>query len=233
MLTPCFNDPTVALISVYDSGSNPRPGEISLAHRGVLFLDELPEFDRKVLEALREPLETGRVTISRAARQAEFPARFQLLAAMNPSPQGVEIHSAAAQRYRAKLSGPLLDRIDIHLEVPRVPSVALSEGGGEEEDSATVRQRVTAARSVMLARQGVANAVLTPAAVREFAPLTPSDRDLLDRALEKLRLSGRARDRIIKLARTIADLDGKGHIDTRCLTEAIGYRNLDRLFANG
>ncbi len=125
MLTRCFLDTTVSPISVYDSGSQPGPGEISLAHHGTLFLDELPEFDRRVLEALREPMESGEVVISRAARQATSPARFQLVAAMNPSPQGTEIHSRAAQRYRAKISGPLLDRIDIHLEVPRVPATDL------------------------------------------------------------------------------------------------------------
>jgi len=227
--SPHHSASAVALIG---GGSNPRPGEISLSHRGVLFLDELPEFDRKVLEALREPLETGKVTISRAAQQAEFPARFQLIAAMNPSPQGVEVHSAAAQRYRAKVSGPLLDRIDMHLEVPRVPAKELS-GKPDGMDSARIREQVSRARTAMLQRQGHANALLTPAGLDGVAALDTGLRQLLDQAIEKLKLSGRARDRILKLARTIADLDGKSAIDQQSLTEAIGYRNLERLFASG
>jgi len=224
--SPHHSASAVALIG---GGSHPRPGEISLTHRGVLFLDELPEFDRKVLEALREPLETGRVTISRAARQSEFPADFQLIAAMNPSPQGVELHSPAAQRYRAKISGPLLDRIDMHLEVPRVSADQLSLPP-DEQDSATIREQVAQARARMLERQGKPNAQLGTAEVDQVASLEVALLRLLNQAIEKLQLSGRARDRILKLARTIADLDGKTDIDHQCLTEAIGYRNLDRLF---
>lgn len=214
------------------SGSNPKPGEISLAHFGVLFLDELPEFDRKVLEALREPLENGKITISRAAQQAEFPAQFQLIAAMNPSPQGVEIESVAAQRYRAKLSGPLLDRIDMHLEIPRVPATEFNSVAAEET-SAEVRARVTEARAVMLRRQNKPNARLSSSELTYVAELDAKNQLFLNQAIEKLKLSGRARNRILKVARTIADLEGKPQIDTACLSEAMGYRNLDRLFRIG
>lgn len=224
--SPHHSASAVALIG---GGSHPKPGEISLAHHAVLFLDELPEFDRRVLEALREPMESGKITISRAAHQAEFPAEFQLIAAMNPSPQGVEIQSLAAQKYRARLSGPLLDRIDLHLEVPRVPAQALGNST-PEESSDQVRARVIQARSNMLARQGMQNANLSPRDVETHAPLTAQDHKFLNHAIEKLKLSGRARDRIIKVARTIADLENKVDIDTECLSEAIGYRNLDRLF---
>ncbi|MFN2381923.1 MAG: YifB family Mg chelatase-like AAA ATPase [Guyparkeria sp.] len=161
---PHHSASSVALIG---GGSHPAPGEISLAHHGTLFLDELPEFDRRVLEALREPLEAGSVMISRAARHARFPADFQLVAAMNPSPQGSEIHSRAAQRYRAKISAPLLDRIDIHLEVPRVPATDLDQAQPEGEESRTVRERVIAARRRMLGRQGVVNARLNAGGVAE------------------------------------------------------------------
>lgn len=221
---------SASAVALIGGGSNPKPGEISLAHHAVLFMDELPEFDRKVLEALREPLENGRITISRAAQQAEFPARFQLIAAMNPSPQGTEVHSLAAQRYRAKLSGPLLDRIDMHLEIPRVSARALDEQT-TEESSAAVRARVVVARAAMMTRQNVPNAFLTPRILERVAALSADDRSFLNQALEKLKLSGRARDRILKVARTIADLDQKTDIDQVCLSEALGYRNLDRLFA--
>ncbi|ACX97202.1 YifB family Mg chelatase-like AAA ATPase [Halothiobacillus neapolitanus] len=227
--SPHHSASSVALIG---GGSNPKPGEISLAHFGVLFLDELPEFDRKVLEALREPLENGKITISRAAQQAEFPAQFQLIAAMNPSPQGVEIDSIAAQRYRAKLSGPLLDRIDMHLEIPRVPATEFNSVAAEET-SAEVRARVTEARAVMLRRQSKPNAQLSSSELGNVAELDPKNQLFLNQAIEKLKLSGRARNRILKVARTIADLDGKPQIDTACLSEAMGYRNLDRLFRIG
>jgi magnesium chelatase family protein len=226
-----FRNPhhSASAVAIIGGGSNPKPGEISLAHGGILFLDELPEFDRKVLEALREPLENGKITISRAAQQAEFPARFQLIAAMNPSPQGVEINSVAAMRYRAKLSGPLLDRIDMHLEIPRVPAAALAENT-HEESSEIIRQRVSAARMIMIQRQGMANAYLSPKKLNEVAILNSNNQSFLNSAIEKLKLSGRARSRILKVARTIADLEQKIDIDTAALSEAIGYRNLDRLF---
>lgn len=185
-----------------------------------------------MLEALREPLENGKITISRAAQQAEFPAEFQLIAAMNPSPQGVEIDSVAAQRYRAKLSGPLLDRIDMHLEIPRVPATEFSSVAAEET-SAEVRARVTEARAVMLQRQNKPNARLSSSELGSVAELDEKNQLFLNQAIEKLKLSGRARNRILKVARTIADLDGKPQIDTACLSEAMGYRNLDRLFRIG
>ena len=222
---------SASAVALIGGGSQPGPGEISLAHHGTLFLDELPEFDRRVLEALREPMEVGSVMISRAARQATFPADFQLVAAMNPSPQGTEIHSRAAQRYRAKVSGPLLDRIDIHLDVPRVPATDLDQPAEPGEDSATIRERVVKARKRMLERQGVVNARLDARGVAEQVPLEKAERDMLNRAIEKLQLSGRARERILKLARSIADYDDRTAIDATVLAEAIGYRNLDRLFA--
>lgn len=222
---------TASAAALIGGGSQPGPGEISLAHHGTLFLDELPEFDRRVLEALREPMEMGSVMISRAARQATFPADFQLVAAMNPSPQGSEIHSRAAQRYRAKVSGPLLDRIDIHLEVPRVPAADLDRPAASGEDSATIRTQVIAARQRMLARQGVVNARLDARGLAEQVPLAAAERSMLNQAMEKLKLSGRARERILKLARSIADYDDRPAIDAAVLAEAIGYRNLDRLFA--
>ena len=222
---------SASAVALIGGGPQPGPGEISLAHHGTLFLDELPEFDRRVLEALREPMEVGSVMISRAARQATFPADFQLIAAMNPSPQGSEIHSRTAQRYRAKVSGPLLDRIDIHLEVPRVPAIDLDLPAEPGEDSATIRKRVVQARQGMLERQGVVNARLDARGVAEQVPLAKAERDMLNRAIEKLQLSGRARERILKLARSIADYDQRPAIDGSVLAEAIGYRNLDRLFA--
>lgn len=229
-----FRNPhhSASMVALIGGGSNPKPGEISLAHHGVLFLDELPEFDRKVLEALREPLENGKITISRAAQQAEFPAQFQLIAAMNPSPQGVEVDSIAAQRYRAKLSGPLLDRIDMHLEIPRVPATEFNHPS-VEETSAQIRARVEQARDIMQQRQAKPNAQLSSSELNTVAALDTKDLLFLNQAIEKLRLSGRARNRILKVARTIADLEGKPHIDTACLSEAMGYRNLDRLFKIG
>ncbi|KTG17029.1 MULTISPECIES: YifB family Mg chelatase-like AAA ATPase [unclassified Guyparkeria] len=222
---------SASAVALIGGGSQPGPGEISLAHHGTLFLDELPEFDRRVLEALREPMEVGSVMISRAARQATFPADFQLIAAMNPSPQGTEVHSRAAQRYRAKVSGPLLDRIDIHLEIPRVPAAELDRPAEPGEDSATIRERVINARRCMLKRQGVVNAQLDARGVADQVPLAKAERDMLNQAIEKLQLSGRARERILKLARSIADYDERTAIDRSVLAEAIGYRNLDRLFA--
>lgn len=229
-----FRNPhhSASAAALIGGGSNPKPGEISLSHQGVLFLDEIVEFDRKVLEAMREPLENGKITISRAAQQAEFPAQFQLIAAMNPSPQGVEVDSMAAQRYRAKLSGPLLDRIDMHLEIPRVPATEFTHAPSEET-SAEVRERVVLARNIMQQRQGKPNAQLSSRELAAVAMLDAKNRHFLNQAIEKLKLSGRARNRILKLARTIADLDGKPEIDTACLSEAMGYRNLDRLFRIG
>ncbi len=215
-------------------GSNPQPGEISLAHHGVLFLDELPEFSRHVLEVLREPLESGRIMISRARRQAEFPARFQLIAAMNPCPCGYlgdtsgRCHCTSEQvlRYRNRVSGPLLDRIDMHVEVPRLSFVEMQ--GSKGETSAVVRERVTGARNLQLQRNDTVNSQLSHQQIDDICILQNPDRSLLQRAIEKLQLSARAYHRILKLARTIADMDASGDIHTQHLTEAINYRKLDR-----
>lgn len=226
---------TASGVALVGGGSQPRPGEVSLAHGGVLFLDELPEFDRRVLEVLREPLEAGTITVSRAARQAEFPARFQLVAAMNPCPCGYLGHpnarcrctSEQVERYRARISGPLLDRIDLHVEVPPLPREAF-HGPADEEDSATVRARVIAARNRQLARAGKANHALGNRELERDCALTAGDATLLDRAIDQLSLSARAYHRILRVARTIADLDKQERIANHHLTEAIGYRRLDR-----
>ena len=238
-LKPPFRAPhhTASAAALVGGGSNPRPGEISLAHNGALFLDELPEFDRKVLEVLREPLETGHITISRAARQVNFPARFQLIAAMNPCPCGYlgdssgRCHCTSEQiaRYRAKISGPLLDRIDMHLEVPRVSHQVLREGSTQgEETSMAIRQRVIAARSIALNRQGKANAILNAKEVKQLCTLSPQGYAILEQAMERFALSNRAYHRILKLARTIADLAHSKTIELQHLSEAINYRKLDR-----
>lgn len=236
---PPFRAPhhTASAAALVGGGGNPRPGEISLAHNGTLFLDELPEFDRKVLEVLREPLETGHITISRASRQADFPASFQLIAAMNPCPCGYlgdpagRCHCTSEQvsRYRSRISGPLLDRIDMHLEVPRVPLDVLRHGEPRgEESSATIKQRVVAARHTAVSRCGKANALLSAVEIRRFCAVSDQSHRLLEKAMEKFGLSHRAYHRILKLSRTIADLSGSASIETPHVSEAIGYRRLDR-----
>ncbi|MBU0499179.1 MAG: YifB family Mg chelatase-like AAA ATPase [Gammaproteobacteria bacterium] len=218
-------------------GSNPRPGEISLAHNGVLFLDELPEFDRRVLEVLREPLENGSITISRAARQAEFPARFQMVAAMNPCPCGYlgdttrpcRCSAEQVKHYRGRISGPLLDRIDMHVEVPRVPAELLLNKAGvtHEESSRIIQARVMAARSRQLERAGTANCNLSPMQIEQFCWPEDAGMRLLQGAMSKLGLSARAYHRVLKVARTIADLAGDALIKGPHVAEAIGYRRLD------
>ncbi len=223
---------TASAVALVGGGPMPRPGEISLAHRGVLFLDELPEYDRRVLDVLREPLESGHIVISRAARQAEFPAAFQLVAAMNPCPCGYAGDPSGrcactpeqVRRYRARVSGPLLDRIDLQIAVPRVPLVELGETAVGGESSAVVRGRVVAARDRQLQRAGKANAQLSNREVARDCALATSDRALLERALDKLGLSARAYHRVLRVARSIADLDDAERVATAHLTEAIQYR---------
>lgn len=226
---------TASAVALVGGGGTPRPGEISMAMHGVLFLDELPEFERRVLEVLREPLESGRITVSRAARQADFPAQFQLVAAMNPCPCGYLGHYSGrcrctpdqVARYRSRISGPLLDRIDLQIEVPAMKEDELTRGG-DGESSATVRARTEAARKRALARQGLPNARL---AVREIdrhcAPDAPGEA-LLKQAIPRLGLSARAYHRILRVARTIADLAGENSISGNHVAEAIQYRRLDR-----
>ena len=230
---PPYRQPhhTASGVALVGGGSHPRPGEISLAHRGVLFLDELPEWDRRVLEVLREPLESGHITISRAARQAEFPARFQLVAAMNPCPCGWagdpsgRCHCSAEQiaRYRGRISGPLLDRIDLQINVPRAAAAELRPDAPRGEASAEVRARVCAARRVQIGRAGKPNAQLGQAETERDCRLSDNDQALLERAIERLQLSARAAQRILRVARSIADLDGTAAIGSAHLAEAIGY----------
>ncbi|MEW8508986.1 MAG: ATP-binding protein, partial [Candidatus Thiodiazotropha sp.] len=218
-------------------GSNPKPGEISLAHRGVLFLDELPEFDRHTLEVLREPLENGCITISRANRQVDYPSRFQLIAAMNPCPCGHlgdgsdRCHCTLDRinRYRMRISGPLIDRIDMHVEVPRQPlQLNRQPSQKQEESSETIRRRVIDAREIQLERQGCTNQALQGVQIEEVATPGKAGNELLHRAIEKLGLSMRAYHRILKVARTVADLEASPKLETAHISEAIGYRRLDR-----
>ena len=222
---------TASGVALVGGGGNPRPGEISLAHHGVLFLDELPEFSRQVLEVLREPLETGHITISRAARQADFPARFQLIAAMNPCPCGYLGHPTQAcrdtpdqiARYRGRISGPLLDRIDIQISVPALTQDELM-GAGAGEPSAAIRARVEAARTRQKIRQGKPNAALGTQEIDQFCKLDTAGETLLKQAITRLNLSARAYHRVLKLARSVADLADSEAITPAHLAEAIQYR---------
>lgn len=244
-----FRNPhvTVSDAGLIGGGATPRPGEVSLAHHGVLFLDELPEFDRNALEVLRQPLEDGKVTISRAAMSLTFPARFMLAAAMNPCPCGFfndptrecKCTPVQIQRYVAKISGPLLDRIDIHVDVPAVRFQELT-GDALGEDSATVRARVLCARERQLerfqadaesaAQATFCNAHMTPRAIRRHCRLDAAGTRMLETAMARLGLSARAYDRILKVARTIADLEGASDITAPHVAEAIQYRSLDRSY---
>lgn len=228
---------TASGVALVGGGAGPMPGEITRAHHGVLFLDELPEFDRRVLEVLREPLEAGRITISRAARQADFPARFQLVAAMNPCPCGYAGDASgrchctpdAIARYRRRISGPLLDRIDMHIPVARVPRAQLlADDTRPAEASAAVRARVAGARERALARHGRPNALLGPGEVERDCRPDAEGRALLEQAMARLQLSARAYHRILKLARTIADLAGSRCVGAPHVAEAVGLRDLDR-----
>jgi len=222
---------TASAVALVGGGNPPRPGEISLAHQGILFLDELPEFDRKVLETLREPLESGRIHIARAARHAEFPAEFQLVAAMNPCACGFLGHVSnkcrctpdQVARYRGKLSGPFLDRLDLIIEVPALPAEALA-GQADGESSATVRERVERAQARQQARQGRPNARLSSKEVDGSCQPDAAGSQLLRQATARLDLSARAWHRILKVARTIADLAGSETIGAAHVAEAIQYR---------
>jgi len=224
--------------AVVGGGSRPAPGEVSLAHHGVLFLDELPEFNRAVLESLREPLETGLVCVARAGYRATFPARFQLVAAMNPCPCGYagdesgrcRCSAAQLQRYLAKLSGPLIDRIDLHVTVRAVPYTELREAPNGASRSAQVASRVAEARARQLARGGL-NATLPVRALEDACLLGPREHRLLTDAAARLGLSARACHRALRVARTIADLEDSERVGTDSLAEALGFRSLDRLAA--
>jgi magnesium chelatase family protein len=246
---------TISDAGLIGGGVVPRPGEVSLAHHGVLFLDELPEFDRNVLEVLRQPLEDGLVTISRASMSLTFPSRFMLAAAMNPCPCGFfgdpnrdcRCTPAQIQRYVSKISGPLLDRIDIHIDMPAVKYKEL-RAPTAQESSPEVRQRVIAARKIQVERfrdevlsgkpsgpsaersRIFSNAQMPPKLIRKHCEITPDADRMLESAINRLGLSARAHDRILKVARTIADLDASPNVESKHLSEAIQYRTLDRTY---
>ena len=231
---------TVSDAGLIGGGANPTPGEASLAHHGVLFLDELPEFHRNALEVLRQPLEEARVTISRAVGSMTFPSEFMLVAAMNPCPCGYYGDSRRAcrcgplaiQRYRSRVSGPLLDRIDLHVEVPNVPYKAIaSDISGEPSEK--IRARVLAGRAIQTQRfagrrKVFCNARMGPRELKQFCKLDESCHQLLQMAMTQLNFSARAYDRILRVARTIADLDRSEAIQSHHISEAIQYRSLDR-----
>lgn len=230
---------TISDAGLTGGGHHPRPGEVSLAHNGVLFLDELPEFKKHVLEVLRQPIEDRRVTISRAASSVTFPSGFSLVAAMNPCPCGYltdTTHNcrctpAQIDRYRSKISGPLLDRIDIHIDVPAVPFREIKKGQAGES-STSVRERVMAARNIQTRRFKRstihANSQMTSRMINRYCPIDSKSMDLLERAVTRLGLSARAYNRIIKISRTIADLEGADSINTIHVSEAVQYRTVDR-----
>jgi len=226
---------TVSGVALVGGGSNPKPGEISLAHNGVLFLDELTEFDRKSIEVLREPLETGKIHISRASRQAEFPAEFQLIAAMNPCPGGCDsilncvCSAEQLNRYRNKLSAPLMDRIDIQIELPRLERDELiNHRQKPRESSKQVRQRVSRARIRQLERQHCLNVKMTNRQIEQNCKLDQAGEQLLSASIDKLKLTARSYHKILRLARTIADMADEIKIRPAHLAEAIAYRQADK-----
>ncbi|MDY0973293.1 YifB family Mg chelatase-like AAA ATPase [Siccibacter turicensis] len=226
---------SASLSALVGGGSIPVPGEISLAHNGVLFLDELPEFERRTLDALREPIESGQIHISRTRAKISYPARFQLIAAMNPSPtghyQGNHNRCSPEQtlRYLGRLSGPFLDRFDLSLEIPLPPPGLLSQPSVKGESSAEIRERVIEVRNRQLSRQQCVNALLDNAGIARFCSLEKQDAEWLEETLIRLGLSVRAWQRLLKVARTIADLQGESHIRREHLQEALGYRAIDRM----
>ncbi|MDQ7048969.1 MAG: YifB family Mg chelatase-like AAA ATPase [Enterobacterales bacterium] len=229
---------TASAAAMVGGGTNPKPGEISLAHHGVLFLDELPEFERRVLEVLREPLESGSVTIARAARRAEYPAKFQFLAAMNPcpcghfgNPRGVcRCTSEKIRRYLLKLSGPFIDRIDMHVDVPAMTQEQLkNKPDGRAESSAVVRQRVEQTANHQIQKNGKYNAFLNPKELETALNFEPGAEDFILAVLEKLKFSARAYHRILRVSRTIADLERSDQVTQVHLSEALSYRRLERM----
>jgi magnesium chelatase family protein len=229
----------VSSAGLIGGGTIPKPGEISLAHNGVLFLDELPEFDRNVLEVLRQPLEDQQVTISRVNSSLTFPSKFMLVASMNPCPCGFfgsgkecKCNSFQIQRYISKISGPLMDRIDIHVDVPAVKFQELRGSGTDGESSEKIRQRIVKARDIQLERlqeeKVFSNSAMSPSQIRKFCELDSMSENLLEKAMQKQGLSARGHDRILKVARTIADLEASENIKPNHIAEAIGYRSLDK-----
>ena len=235
---------TISDAGLIGGGIIPRPGEVSLAHNGVLFLDELPEFPRNVLEVMRQPLEDATVSIARASMSLTFPARFMLAAAMNPCPCGYwgsgqrqcQCTGPMIQRYVSKISGPMMDRIDIHIDVPAVNYKELRGSDSKSESSAQIRERVLRAREVQLNRFAAggeriyANAQMAPRQIRAYCELGSDSERMLERAMQQQGLSARAHDRILKVARTIADMAGSPHIESKHIAEAIQYRTLDRTY---
>jgi magnesium chelatase family protein len=227
---------TASGAALVGGGTRARPGEISLAHHGVLFLDELPEFERRALEALREPLEAGVISVSRAALQTQYPAAFQLIAAMNPCPCGRQgdptgncnCTPAEVQRYRSRISAPLLDRIDMHVEVPRVDMSDFDESPDRGESTVTAAARVIRAREIQFTRQGMCNSRLADNQIDRWCSADKAGRSVLALSMKRLGFSARARGRLLKLARTIADLDEEATVTASHVSQAVMLRYLDR-----